>query len=281
MSKTAAEKEKSIMSNPLKEALITLAENEGFTGNLSATIEMLNSSKMRDLTGVEFGMSESIGNLVLALAQAKLSMGSATVVKDANNPGFKSKYATLDATLDKVQQHLANHGVEVIQLPTGDRLYTMLCHSSGEFIHSYYKIEAESNNRNTKEQAKGAAITYARRYTLQAVLGVAPGDDDDGNSTGSTSWSNAKSNNPAPAAPAAASKPASNNKKSSNTKNLVDLFSDLAKASTNDELDHVKTAARGLFSSKKITKEEGIDIANKVEAKRSELGLSNEETAEV
>jgi hypothetical protein len=100
------------------------------------------------------------------------------------NPFFHSQYASLDAILAMVRPILAKNGLAVIQFATGDGTFasvtTTLLHESGEYIESDpliikpIKLDA---------QAIGSAISYARRYTLNSMLGIAgTNEDDDANS---------------------------------------------------------------------------------------------------
>lgn len=124
--------------------------------------------------------SESITELAAALSAAQAEIKDAH--KDATNPDFKSKYATLESVFGTIRPTLSKHGLAVSQfcLPTVDGnvgLETMLMHKSGEWILSAITLKA------TKDDAQGAgsAITYARRYALSAIVGIATEDDDDGN----------------------------------------------------------------------------------------------------
>lgn len=124
--------------------------------------------------------SESIMKLAEALSKAQGEFGH--VKKDSLNPFFKSKYADLASILEAVRPALAKHGLSHVQLAganaEGDAVVsTYLLHSSGEFISGELSLPV------TKADAQGfgSALTYARRYGLQAILGVAAEDDDDGN----------------------------------------------------------------------------------------------------
>lgn len=129
--------------------------------------------------------SDSIGKLAEALAKAQGAMTSAKM--DGANPAFKragkdSKYATLANLWDAARKPLADNNLAVSQvtdiLDTGAIvLITRLMHSSGEWIGSVYPVVSEK----ASPQAMGSAMTYARRYTLGAILGLAADDDDDGN----------------------------------------------------------------------------------------------------
>lgn len=126
--------------------------------------------------------SENINELVaaLALAQKKFS----PIFKENDNPAFRSKYADLATVIAATQKALAENGLVVIQLPNTEgqilRLITMLAHSSGQWIANEFCLPATMRDR-FDAQAIGSALTYGRRYALQAILGVAADVDDDGN----------------------------------------------------------------------------------------------------
>ena len=127
--------------------------------------------------------SDTIGKLTEALSKAQGAMKNA--VKDSDNPYFKSKYADLASVADACRSELAANGLAVCQLPTmrdGKMvLEYILMHSSGEWIGS----EIEMAPVKQDPQGIGSCITYARRYTLAGVAGVAT-EDDDGNSLQNT-----------------------------------------------------------------------------------------------
>lgn len=122
--------------------------------------------------------SESIKELASALAKAQGLIRAA--LKDATNPHFRNSYATLASVWEAVRDPLSRNGLAVVQLVSSGesdvKVETMLMHQSGEFISETLSVPV------TKADAQGfgSAITYGRRYTLQAITGVAP-DDDDGN----------------------------------------------------------------------------------------------------
>ena len=123
----------------------------------------------------DMDFSDPFQELPKALSAVKKEMNT-TVAKDATNPHFRKKYSTLDASLDAASKILGSHGISIIQMPTDDILYTMMTHSSGEYIRFAYKMEIKEKTA----QGRGSALTYARRYCYQAMGGLAPGDDDDG-----------------------------------------------------------------------------------------------------
>ena len=119
-----------------------------------------------------------ISELFSAYAKAQADMGE--VLKVATNPAFKSRYADLAAVVEAVMPALSKHGLALIQAPAFDgetvSVETMITHTAGGFMRSTINL------RPTKAdpQGVGSAITYARRYALMAMAGVAP-EDDDGN----------------------------------------------------------------------------------------------------
>ena len=99
------------------------------------------------------------------------------ITKDAQNPFFKSKYASLSAIIEDTRVPLGKNGLSYAQFPSGDAsLTTILMHKSGEWISDTYTMHPADN----KPQSVGSALTYMRRYALCAVLGLAV-EDDDGN----------------------------------------------------------------------------------------------------
>ena len=98
-------------------------------------------------------------------------------------PAFGSKYADLAEVLDTVKPTLAKHGFAVTQFPAYAPnegvvvVETVLLHRSGEYIAGAVGVPLGGKK---DAQAVGSAITYARRYSLAAVLGISQ-DDDDGN----------------------------------------------------------------------------------------------------
>ncbi len=104
------------------------------------------------------------------------------VVKNKQNPHLKNYYADLGAVLDAVTDPLATHGLLIVQRFASDQggplLITELIHAeSGQSIGSTLPIISKDP---TDPQKLGGAITYARRYSLLALLGLSP-EDDDGN----------------------------------------------------------------------------------------------------
>lgn len=139
--------------------------------------------------------SEQIGDLVAALAKAQGEFTQA--VKDADNPYYGSKYADLNAVIGAVRPALNKHGIFMTHDLESDlerqcAIVTVGLYFGEQFIE--VTAEAPATGRAKKDernegvaatkfdvQTIGAAWSYLRRYTLQAVCGLAS-EDDDGNS---------------------------------------------------------------------------------------------------
>jgi hypothetical protein len=130
--------------------------------------------------------SETINELAAALAKAQGQIVPAKY--DAQNPHLKNRYTTLAAVWDAIRKPLSDNGLAIAQIVTteadGMYLLTRLMHSSGQYIQSVYPIAASDGRGISSAQAVGSALTYARRYSLTALVGVVSDDDDDGNSAG-------------------------------------------------------------------------------------------------
>ena len=140
--------------------------------------------------------SENINEISSALAKAQGQIENA--IKDSSNPFFKSKYADLTSVWAACRRQLSENGLSVIQSPEesshGISVVTMLCHSSGQWIRSKYSMPCDSSKLTP--QVIGSAITYARRYALSAMVGIAPHDDDDGNEASNKPANNAEKPKP-------------------------------------------------------------------------------------
>lgn len=124
--------------------------------------------------------SENISELAAALAKAQGIMRGA--LKDSDNPFFKSKYADLSSVVEAIREPFSSNGLSYIQTvePSDKneaRVGTIILHSSGQWIDCGMVVVPVSK---ADAQGFGSAITYARRYSLSAAVGVAP-EDDDGN----------------------------------------------------------------------------------------------------
>lgn len=123
--------------------------------------------------------SENIEKLAEALCAAQGEMGGA--VKGSANPFFKSSYADLTSVIKAIKEPCQNNGLSYVQLPhrsdSSIGVVTRLMHVSGQWLENDFTLPMVKSD----PQAAGSAITYARRYALQALFGI-PAVDDDGES---------------------------------------------------------------------------------------------------
>lgn len=115
--------------------------------------------------------------LATALCKAQSQIRGA--IKDSTNPHFRSDYADLESVWDACREALHGNGLSVVQVgadaPEGHiAIKTMLLHESGQYIDGVMTLPMVKRD----PQAAGSAITYARRYSLAAMVGVVQVDDD-------------------------------------------------------------------------------------------------------
>lgn len=141
--------------------------------------------------------SEQIDQIAGAISELQSRMK--TVDKSASNPFFKSRYTPLEDIVDSIRPHLKELGLSFTQggalienrqwndnVETSEMkmvLSTVIMHKSGQWIENFFPLDAlPDKNGTVTPQAWGSASSYARRYGLQAALGITTGDvDDDGN----------------------------------------------------------------------------------------------------
>src|SRR5450759_1946371 len=132
--------------------------------------------------------SETIGAIAAALAKAQgeLSNPEKSLIATIRSPfpreGDRTfRYASLASGLDIVRKNLGQHEIATVQTTAIDqdsgqiRLTTLLAHASGEWISSDWPVCPISETATP--QRMGAALTYARRYALFALVGIAGEDD--------------------------------------------------------------------------------------------------------
>lgn len=140
--------------------------------------------------------SESIENLAKALVKVQSEIRG--YKEDSNNPFFNSTYGDLTSVWQAIRKPLTDNGLSVVQTldkcdpmpplperknkkgeilpPAGDAIAveTILLHTSGEWVSSRLEVRPDIPG----PQAVGSAITYARRFSLAAICGISPEDDD-------------------------------------------------------------------------------------------------------
>jgi len=131
----------------------------------------------------------------IAAAMVKVQAEIKPAVKDASNPFFHSKYATLEDVWDACREALKNNGVAVIQggaiVEGSCSLVTTLTHISGQWLRGVFPLplttfettEAKDGKDIKKSgvdpQILGSMIQYMRRYSLEAMVGTTRTEDDD------------------------------------------------------------------------------------------------------
>lgn len=152
--------------------------------------------------------SENITELVKALIGMQPQLQPA--IKDKANPFFKAKYADLAGVVESSRQLLSMHRLAISQVSsidaTGPYLETILMHESGQWISGKYPLKPVKDD----PQAMGSAMTYARRYTWAAILGIVTEDDDAEGAMGrqeTKTKTETKTNPPASAGPVPGSDP--------------------------------------------------------------------------
>jgi hypothetical protein len=122
--------------------------------------------------------SEQTNEISAALAKAQGAINNPG--KGAKNPHFNSHYADLSGGINAIREGLSANGIAYLQGPRVDgevlMLDTRLTHSSGQWIECEYPV----CKFPAQPQIMGSAMTYARRYSLFSLVGIA-GEDDDGN----------------------------------------------------------------------------------------------------
>ncbi len=145
--------------------------------------------------------SETITNLATALAKAQAEMPVA--VFDATNPFLKSKYASLGSVIQASRPILAKYKLSLVQFPISEGtanaedgngaqgtarlteyigVESILTHESGEFVSERILIPLTEEKGKTRVQCAGSTLTYLRRYSWAAILGMYSDEDSDGSS---------------------------------------------------------------------------------------------------
>lgn len=185
------------------------------------------------LNGIEF--NGDTAKLFPAFLKAQQEMEP--LRKNSVNPAFRNKYADLGALLEAVLPALHANGFGLMQPPHSDgalvEVETILLHESGGFIRSILGL------RPTKAdpQGVGSAVTYARRYALQGLAGIAPEDDD-----------GAAASRPRQEAPKADTKPAEPKGPPTLSERADRLETTLKAVKTTEELEKAYRLASGLLA---------------------------------
>jgi hypothetical protein len=122
-------------------------------------------------------MSDEINEFAAAFSKAQGMIGNAK--RDRDNPFFKSKFADLASIREAIREPLSSNDLSLIQFPrtrdNGVEIETMILHKSGQFMSEVTFWPANK----VDVQGLASALTYGRRQSAMAMLGVATSDDDD------------------------------------------------------------------------------------------------------
>lgn len=209
--------------------------------------------------------SQEINHLAGALAKAQAAISKAE--KNSENPHFRSSYADLGAIWDACREPLTLNGLSITQWVSsqeGERgLITMLMHSSGQFISSFFPFIIEKPTM----QGLGSAISYAKRYSLMAAIGIAEADDDGNEASQFPKKSNTPFPKPTPIVQPVKSIGLTIYERLKSELNLSD---DLCK--------EFLTSNIGKDSFKKVTKDDLPILTNRIEELKKELDNNANET---
>jgi hypothetical protein len=130
---------------------------------------------------ITFTRSDSLKSIAPALVSVQENLKNPS--KSSKNPHYGNMFAGLDVTMDAAKDACNKSGITILTLPFpapygSVGIEVVLLHKSGEFVagRGYMPVDRDG------PQAAGSAITYARRYYVQAVLGMVGEDDDDAES---------------------------------------------------------------------------------------------------
>jgi hypothetical protein len=121
--------------------------------------------------------SAEVKDIAKALMEVQKELQAVT--KDAENPFFGSSYASFKECVEVSRPLLVKNNLSIVQTTAyddqiGTMLVTTILHTSGQWIRGFYPISAVKRD----PQAMGSAMTYARRYTYSAIIGLTQADDD-------------------------------------------------------------------------------------------------------
>jgi len=124
--------------------------------------------------------SSEINELASALSVAQGELRD----PEKDTQGYNYKYADLPSTLQTIRPVFHKNGLSFTQLPSGGddnfvHITTRLMHTSGQWMESTFSMSIETKKGMSFMQCVGSTLTYARRYALQAVAGIAADEDTD------------------------------------------------------------------------------------------------------
>lgn len=124
--------------------------------------------------------SVTIGELATALAAFQGEVRDP--YKGGANQHMRTRYVSLPDVWNAIRPVMPKHGLALVQMPRsdGDRIgmTTQLTHSSGEWLRATFYLAPDTHKSRNAVQAAGSTLSYLRRYSALAVLGLSESDDD-------------------------------------------------------------------------------------------------------
>jgi hypothetical protein len=123
-------------------------------------------------------MSTEINELATSLCKFQ------SEIKDAHkdSQAYNYKYADLGTVLSLIRPVMTSHGLSLAQFPVSDvdkiGVTSLLMHTSGQWIKETLYLPVDASNKMSAAQSGGSVLTYARRYSAAAILGITQVDDD-------------------------------------------------------------------------------------------------------
>jgi hypothetical protein len=224
-------------------------------------------------------MSTEAPSLAAALAAVQRRLPDVRKAETAHVRSDKGNYSYRYATLPDITKALlpllGENGLAWVTRPTivGDRFVLVyeLLHTSGEKVSGEYPLPTGGS-----PQALGSAITYARRYCLCAVTGVAADDDDDG--AAATEHHNARAAEYDPNNPAAIKRQAREEFEKARQNVVAKATAAIEAAETVDALDQVARRITQVEKERLVTPNDAVSLRQKLVAKREVIaGMSEQE----
>jgi hypothetical protein len=132
----------------------------------------------------DYFQSEQITELIPALVKFQIAFDNASLKKDRKNEHLRNQYVSLDNLLNVIRPLLSENGLVVVQQLAGEYMTTVLYHASGQFIGANMPFNPMNGNKGTNAlQELGGGITYAKRYSLGALLQISVDVDTDANNS--------------------------------------------------------------------------------------------------
>jgi hypothetical protein len=130
----------------------------------------------------DYFQSETITDLIQSLVKFQIAFDNVSLKKDRKNEHLRNQYVSLDNLLNVIRPLLSETGLVVVQQLAGEYLTTVLYHSSGQYIGANMPFNPMNGNKGTNAlQELGGGITYAKRYSLSALLQISVDVDTDAN----------------------------------------------------------------------------------------------------